>query len=77
MMFDKLRSWLRGEYTCRKCGETVYSVTSFGTGEIICHECYKGEQPFIFPERNLVIFGSLIWLIAIAVLLFIVFRYMS
>ena len=75
-MFDKLRSWLRGEYTCRKCGKTYFSL-SFGTGEMICPECYKGEQPFIFPERNLVVFGSLICVIALSVLLFVVFRYMS
>jgi len=25
---------------------------SFGYGEVTCPDCYKGEEPFIYPYKN-------------------------
>jgi hypothetical protein len=50
--WQRFRRWLSGEFTCRKCGKTWYSYASFGFGEMICPDCYRGEQPWLFPDMN-------------------------
>lgn len=48
-MFEKLHRWLKGDFTCKKCG-AHYRLMSFGYGEIICPNCYEGEKQFIFLD---------------------------
>ena len=45
-----LQRWLRGEYMCVRCGRTWYAP-HFGTGKIVCPECYRGEQPWRWEEK--------------------------
>jgi len=49
--YTKLRRWLRGTFTCTKCGQT-FSTMSFGYGEAICPDCYKGEKNFLFFDKG-------------------------
>ena len=44
-----IRKWLSGEFQCLKCGRTFYLLT-FGYGKVICPDCYKGGNSFIFFE---------------------------
>ncbi|KXB08781.1 hypothetical protein AKJ59_00465 [candidate division MSBL1 archaeon SCGC-AAA385M02] len=44
-LFQRLKAWLDGEYICINCGKKWYSF-SCGTGQMICPECYDGEQPW-------------------------------
>jgi len=51
-MFDKFKRWLKGEFVCVKCGETWYSIGSFGFGKMICPKCYRGEAEWLWPDMN-------------------------
>lgn len=51
---SNLERWLRGDFTCRKCGVKSNSIT-LGYGEMICPNCYKGEQPFIFLDMSFIL----------------------
>jgi hypothetical protein len=51
MMPTNLIKWLNGSYTCKYCGRQFY-VFSFGFGSAICPDCYKGESPFIFLNKE-------------------------
>ena len=44
---ERLRKWLHGEYMCVKCGKVWFSM-GFGTGTMICPECYDGEKDWLF-----------------------------
>jgi len=48
-LYLALRKWLRGQFTCIKCGKIFYAFI-FGYGKAICPDCYQGETPFIFFE---------------------------
>jgi len=48
-LIRRIKKWLRGIFTCRKCGKT-YQLLTFGYGIVICPSCYKGENPFIYFE---------------------------
>jgi len=43
--------WINGTFNCEICGET-YHIGSFGTGSIICPQCYKGETEVIFLDET-------------------------
>jgi hypothetical protein len=40
---NSFKSFLRGNYTCIKCGK-VYNSLGFGHGQFICPSCYTGED---------------------------------
>ena len=46
-LFGNLRRWLRGSFTCVRCGREFHVMT-FGCGTAVCPDCYSGEQPFLF-----------------------------
>ena len=46
-----LLRWLRGQFICRHCGQ-FFSIPSFGFGEIICPDCYSGEESFVFFDNT-------------------------
>jgi hypothetical protein len=46
-MYKKLHKWLSGSFKCHQCG-TEYNLPIFGFGEVICPDCYGGEEHFIF-----------------------------
>jgi hypothetical protein len=48
---SKLKSWLSGSFTCRKCGREFNTMT-FGYGEAICPDCYTGERQFLFHDQE-------------------------
>ena len=50
-MFERLRRWLKGSFTCKKCGREVHAMR-FGYGTTICPDCHEGEQPYIFLDRS-------------------------
>jgi len=50
-LFERLSLWLNGSFNCRRCGRQLY-IMSFGYGEAICPDCYRGEEPFIFPDKD-------------------------
>jgi hypothetical protein len=50
-MFKNFRQWIGGNFTCRRCGKAYHSM-SFGYGEIICPDCYQGENQFIFLDNS-------------------------
>ena len=41
--------WLRGSFTCVKCGREVQLLT-FGYGSVICPDCYNGEGNSLFLD---------------------------
>ena len=43
--------WLRGSFTCVKCGKPVHLLT-FGYGKVICPDCYDGEFESIFFDDS-------------------------
>ena len=43
--------WINGTFNCEICGKT-YHIGSFGTGSIICPQCYKGETKVIFLDET-------------------------
>ena len=43
--------WINGTVYCKICGKT-YHIGSFGTGSIICPQCYKGETKIIFLDET-------------------------
>jgi len=45
-MFERLKLWLSGTFTCIKCGRKVHAMT-FGYGTTICPSCYEGEKNFL------------------------------
>lgn len=50
-MFERLRRWLKGSFTCTGCGRAVHLYT-FGYGTTVCPDCYKDEQPVVqFDEE--------------------------
>ena len=51
MLFEKLSSWLKGRFVCKKCGK-VFHIMSLGFGEAICPECFDGEEEFIHFDEN-------------------------
>ena len=50
-MFESFSRWLKGGFVCASCGRE-YHAMSFGFGEIICPECYKGEEDFISLDKG-------------------------
>lgn len=53
-MFECLRKFLKGDFVCTKCGNESSSMT-FGYGEMICPDCYRGEQTFLFFDQSFVL----------------------
>lgn len=51
-MFEKFKMWLDGQFICKKCKKTVYSLGTFGFGEIICPSCFNGEKEFLFLDKS-------------------------
>ena len=50
IVFENFQKWLRGSFTCTKCGR-VFSVMHFGYGKTICPDCYdKGSQLLEFDN---------------------------
>ena len=47
-----LRRWMLGTFTCIRCGRN-FRLQSFGYGKVICPECYRREQPWIFFEDSI------------------------
>jgi hypothetical protein len=50
-IFEKYRLWLKGSFTCKRCGKELHAM-SFGFGDAICPDCYRGEQPFLFLDNS-------------------------
>ena len=53
-LFRNFKQWLDGSFTCRKCGKEFNTMT-FGYGEAICPDCYKGEQQFLFYDESYIL----------------------
>ncbi len=51
MYLNSFRKWLRGQFTCKKCGEE-YKGLFFGFGEIVCPDCYQEDQQFLFLDNS-------------------------
>jgi len=43
--------WINGTFNCETCGKT-YHIGSFGTGSLICPQCYKGETKIIILDET-------------------------
>ena len=50
-MLSKFLHWLKGHFTCERCGR-VFFVNTFGFGTTICPDCYSGESIFIFLDDS-------------------------
>ena len=53
-MFELLRRWLSGSFTCKKCGKNNH-LYAFGFGECICPECYEDEKQFLFFDNSYIL----------------------
>ena len=50
-MLPKFLRWLKGYFTCERCGREFF-VNTFGFGTSICPDCYSGERNFIFLDSS-------------------------
>jgi hypothetical protein len=46
LIIKNLKRFLKGSFTCIRCGKEFHAVI-FGSGKIICPNCYHGEKDFI------------------------------
>ena len=53
-MFERFRSWLSGSFVCRRCGDS-FSLLTLGFGEVICPQCYAGEEEFVFLDSRYIL----------------------
>lgn len=53
-MFENLKKWLSGSFTCPDCGRDVkfYSM-AFGFGEATCPSCYTKDDSNLYFEGDL------------------------
>ena len=50
-MFERFHRWLNGSFICKRCGRELHTM-SFGFGEAICPDCYRGERQFLFFDDS-------------------------
>lgn len=60
-MFERLKKWLRGEFTCVNCNK-LFHLGTFGYGETICPDCYDAEIDFIFYDDNFILNRFMEWI---------------
>lgn len=49
-MMRRLIRWLRSSWVCTRCGREFHMMC-FGYGTCVCPDCYRGEQPLLFPDE--------------------------
>jgi hypothetical protein len=53
-LLQRVRWWLQGHWTCIRCGRKLSTMT-FGYGECICPDCFRGELRFLFPDASFIL----------------------